>query len=451
MNADIFRPYDIRGLFPEDLDEKTAYLIGKAYAEYVKPKRIAMGRDVRLSGKILWDACAKGLIEMGVDVVDLGVITTDMLYFAVGNYNLDGGIVVTGSHTPKQFNGFKMVKAGNLPISADSGIYEIRDLAVNNNFKVSNPTGTITKLEILDDYVDFLLTFVNVEEINKFKVVVNPNFGAASPVIEKIGNKLGLSLVKLNFEQDGNFPKGRPDPLIPELRMETSKLVKESKANLAAAWDADADRIYWYDEKGRFVDGCYEGSVLSQILLRKFPGEKIVHDIRLIWAAENTIKEAGGVPLKNKAGHSFIKERMREENAVFGFENSGHMFFRDYYYCDNGMLPWLMIMEEMSLSDSRLSEIVDPIRFKYPISEEVNFKVKNPQEIIEKIGEYYKDCKKDYTDGLSVDVGHARFNLRASNTGEPLIRLNVEAASREILDPQKAKLISIIKKDLADY
>lgn len=445
MNKEIFKAYDIRGIYPSEINTDDVYRIAMAYAQWLKPKRVALGRDVRLSGQELWNAVAKGLTEIGVDVVDIGVISTDMLYFAVANYGLDGGITITGSHNPKEFNGLKMVKQSAVPISADTGLFEIRDIALGEILKQSNSNnGTVSKLDIIDEYIEKLFTFVDESKIKPFKVVVNPNFGSGGVVIQKVADRLGLDLVKLNFEADGNFPKGRPDPLIPELREETSKLILSSKADLGVAWDSDADRIFWFDENGKFIDGCYEGAVLSDIILKKNTGGKIVHDIRLQWAAENTIKEAGGIPIASKAGHSFIKERMRKEDAIFGFENSAHIFFKDYFFCDNGMIPWLMIMEEMSQSGKKLSEILNPLRDRFPISEETNFVVTDTKEVYDKIKNKYSKCKFDYTEGVSVNCGDYQFNVRESNTGMTLLRLNIEAKDKNKIFEVMSDLTEVI-------
>jgi phosphomannomutase len=444
MNPEIFKAYDIRGIYPTDMNAIDVKAIAKAYATFLKPKRVALGRDVRLSGPELWLAAAQGLTEMGVDVVDIGVISTDMLYFAVASYGLDGGMTITGSHNPKEFNGIKMVRGNAEPISGDTGIYEIRNLAIAGEFPIPESKGVLSTLDITEGYIDKLLEFVDISLIKPLKVVVNPNFGSGGKIIQKIADRLGIKLIKLNFEADGNFPKGRPDPLIQELRVETSELVKSSHADMGVAWDSDADRIFWYDENGVFVDGCYEGAILSKIILRKKPGAAIVHDIRLQWAADATIKENGGIPLANKAGHSFMKERMRKEEAEFGFENSAHIFFKEYYYCDNGMIPWLMILEELSLTGKKLSEIVNPLRIKYPISEEINFVVPDARVVFERIKDKYSSCIFDYTEGLTVNCKGYQFNIRESNTGETLIRLNIEAKQKELIPEKIAELTEAI-------
>jgi phosphomannomutase len=358
-------------------------------------------------------------------------------------------MTITGSHNSAPYNGFKLVRAGSAPISGDSGLKEIAELVEKNEFTPLKEHGKIEKLDVTEDYIEKILSFIDIKAIKPMKVVVNPNFGSGGIIVQKIADKLGIELVKLNFEPDGTFPKGRPDPMIPEIRLETSELVKSSGADMGVAWDSDADRCFWYDEKGRFVDGYYAGCVLSKIMLRKYPRAKIIHDPRLVWAAQDIIKENGGIPLVERAGHALIKERMRKEDAVFAFENSAHIYFKDYFYCDNGMIPWVIIMEEMSRTGLKLSDIVDPIRFKYPVSEEVNFKVKDPQAVIKDIEEHNKNAKLEYIDGVSVEYPEWRFNIRPSNT-EPLIRLCVEAKSRDLLDRMKSEIIKDIKKDLAE-
>lgn len=444
MNENIFKAYDIRGVYPSEINEETVARIAKAYATWLKPKKLVLGRDVRNSGAALFNSTKEALIGMGVEVADIGVITTDMLYFAVANYGFDGGIAITASHNPAEYNGMKIVREGAIPLSSESGLLEIKKLAQENNFKNSTKKGSIKQLAITADYISKLMTFVDQDRIKRFKIVVNPNFGAAGSVIEKLAIKLGLKLVKLNTEQNGNFPKGRPDPLIESNRKETSELVREEKADFGVAWDADADRCFFFDEKGRFIDGYHEAAILSQIVLKKYPGGKIVHDPRLVWATQDLVKKAGGIPLINKVGHSFIKERMRKEDAVFGGENSGHFYFKDYYYCDNGMIPFLLMLSRLSESNNKMSELVEVLRDRYPNSGEINFKLKNAQTKIIEIENHYHDGKITKIDGLSVEYPGWRFNLRTSNT-EPLLRLNLEAKSQGLVDEKVAELKVLIE------
>jgi phosphomannomutase len=445
MFEKIVKAYDIRGIYPEEINEEAVERLAKAYAEIFKPKKVAVGRDVRDSGESLKKAVIAALTGMGVDVVDIGTVTTDMLYFAVAKYGLDGGLGITASHNPAEYNGIKVVREEARPVSLETGLAKIRDRAEKGGFeKTANP-GTVTKKEIIDDYIEKLFEIVNVEKIKPMKVVVNPNFGAAIPVIESIGERLNLELVKLNFEEDGSFPKGKPDPSLPENQTETSELITSSKADVGTAWDADADRCFLYDENGQPVNGYYLTAILAKIMLKNNRHQPIIHDPRLVWATRDVILEAGGVPLMNKVGHSFIKERMRQEDALFAGENSGHFYFKDFYYCDNGMLPFLLMLSYISENGIKLSEIVQPFMEKYPTSGEINFKVPETKKVLDEIREKYKQGEFDDTDGISVDFGEWRFNVRSSNT-EPLLRLNVEAKSKEILDTKVTELTNLIEK-----
>ena len=444
MNKDIFRAYDIRGVYPTEIDEATVSQIAKAYVAFIKPGKVAIGRDVRTSGESLLGASREALIGAGVDVVDIGTITTDMLFFAVANYKLDGGIAITASHNPAEYNGLKMVREQAKPISMDTGLADIRDLASKNNFNEVEKPGAISELDIMDDYIAKLLTFVDKGLITGKKIVVNPNFGAAGKVVERLAGELGLELVKINFEEDGTFPKGRPDPMQEDNRRETTELIKKTGADFGVAWDADADRCFFFDETGAFVDCYYTIVLLSQIMLDKYPGGKIVHDPRLIWATQSIVREEGGIPLVNKAGNVFIKERMKKEDAIFGGETSGHFFFKDFYYCDNGMIPFLLVLQKLCESGKQLSELVKPLRLKYPSSKEKNFTVSDVDSKIAEIKEKYSDAMIGEIDGISVTYADWRFNVRGSNT-EPLMRLNLEAKTKELVTQKVEELTKIIE------
>jgi len=444
MKTNIFKAYDIRGIYPTEIDEDAITQIAKAYVVQIKPRKIAIGRDVRTSGESLLEAAREALVGAGVDVVDIGVITTDMLYFAVSNYGLDGGIAITASHNPAEYNGLKMVREQARPISMDTGLAEIRELAIKNDFKTAEKPGVITELDIVDDYIAKLLTFIDKGLITTKKIVVNPNFGAAGKIVVRLAKELNLELITINFEENGGFPKGRPDPLMEENRRETTELIKKTGADFGVAWDADADRCFFFDETGSFVDGYYEAALLSQIILDKYPKGKIIHDPRLIWATQDLVKEAGGKPLINKVGHSFIKERMRKESAVFGGENSGHFYFKDFYYCDNGMVPFLLMLQKLCETGKQMSDFVRPLRQKYPISGEINFKVAEVTDKITEIRNKYSDAMIGEIDGISITYSDWRFNVRSSNT-EPLLRLNVEAKTKEMVAQKVAELTKIIE------
>jgi len=446
MNKGIFKAYDIRGIYPEEIDEDDVYKIAQAYGEFLKPKTVALGRDVRESSPKLWEAAAQGLIDAGINVIDIGEVSTDMMYFAVAFYDLDGGMTITASHNPREYNGIKMVREKAIPISGDSGIYDIRDMALANKKVQSNIKGKIRKKEILIDYVHHCLSFIDTGKIKHFSVVANANFGLAGVVLDKIkeiGN-LSLDIVPLNYQPDGSFPKGRPDPLIPENREETELLIKKNKADFGVAWDADADRCFFFDEQGEFIDGYFIVALLVKIILRNTADEKVIIDPRMVFATKEAILSSGGVPLVNKVGHTFIKERMRKENAIFAGENSAHLYFRDNYYCDNGMIPFLLILQELSVTGKKLSELVAEWRDRIFVSGEMNFTVLDKDKVYAALLEKYGDGQKDQTDGLSIEYDDWRFNVRASNT-EPLLRLNIESYSLEKLEEAKAEIQGFIE------
>lgn len=457
MDPKIFKAYDIRGIYPEQFDEDGAYKIAQAYVKFVKPKKIVLGRDVRTSGEKLWKAAAQGFMDAGVDVVDVGIISTDMLYFAVANYGYDGGITLSASHNPKEYNGMKIVREKSIAISSDTGLNEIRDLAFKGESIKVEKTGVISKQDILDDYIAHILKFVNAKKIKPLRIVLSANFGLAGEVAKKVIAQIPTKITYecLDCEPNGEFPKGRPDPLIPERQIETSKLVKTTGADFAVAWDADADRCFFFDEKGQFIEGYYIVGLLAKTLLKDHPGEKILYDPRLTWATIETVKNAGGIPIMTKAGHTFIKDRMRSEDALFAGEMSAHYYFRDNWYADNGMIPFVMMMQIISESGQKLSELVAPMKNKYFVSGEINNEVKDILAILASAEEIYKDGKIDKTDGLSVEYGDPtsprlrgtswRFNLRGSNT-EPKIRLNVESTNKKTMETKRNELLALIEK-----
>jgi phosphomannomutase len=443
--SSIFKAYDIRGIYPGEINEEIVYKIGQAYVEFVKPKIVVVGKDVRISSPSLCKALINGILDAGVDVVDIGTISTDMLYFTVAKYGYDGGLIVSASHNPREWNGVKMVKAGAAPISADTGIIAIRDIVLKGEIKKAKTVGTVQKKDIWDDYVQHVLSFVDSSKIKPLKVVMNANFGMAGVAATKICKNLPIEIVPLNFEPDGNFPKGRPDPLIPENRVETSELVRTSKADLAVAWDADADRCFFFDEHGCFVPGVIITALLAESFLLKHPGEKILHCPRVVWPVIDTVLKYGGIPLENKVGHSFFKERMRKENAIFGGEMSAHYYFRDNFYADNGMIPMLLIFEFLGMQEKKFSELVHPFFEKYFFSGEINFQVEEKEELLQMLEKKYSDGKISHLDGLTIEYDDWRFNIRPSNT-EPLVRLNIEAKSQKLMEEKREELSEFIKK-----
>lgn len=450
MNKEIFKAYDIRGIYPTEINELDVYKIAQAYCEFVEPSEVVIGADVRLSSPSLKRAAIKAVTDMQIHVIDVGEISTDMLYFAVANYGYAGGFSLTASHNPKEYNGLKFVREESKPISADTGIFEIRDIAMRKEVSESVLEGEpnpnfIKQKNILEDYAQKIRSFADFSKFKKMKIVANPNFGVGGRAADKIFEDLDVEIVKLNWESDGNFPKGRPDPLIPENREEISKLVVSEKADFGVAWDADADRCFFFTEKGEFIEGYFITALLAKIFLERSPEMGIVHDPRLVWAIEDVVKAGRGKDICNKSGHAFIKERMRNEDAIFGGEMSAHYYFKDYFYCDNGMIPLVMMMEFLSKQTKTLSEIMAEMFWnKYFVSGEINTQVSDVQATLQKAKEKYNDGELDEIDGVSIEFLDWRFNLRGSNT-EPVIRLNVEAKSRKLMEKKTQELIDLIK------
>lgn len=447
VDTSIFKAYDVRGIYPDQINEDLAYKLGQAYVKVIKPQgQVAVGMDVRISSPKLKTSLIKGLTDAGIDVIDIGLCSTDMYYFAVGFYDLAGGIQVTASHNPAEYNGFKMVREKVQPISSDNGIFEIHDLIQAGEEKVEfDQKGRIEQKNVLDDFVKFLLDrFIDKNKIKPLKVVYNPNFGFQGKVLKeivKIG-ELPLEIIGLNEKPDGTFPKGRPDPFVPENRPEFIELVKSTNADLGVAWDADGDRVFFCTGSGKFIEPYYLNALLAKAILEKNPGEKIIYDPRYTWALIDAATKNGGQAIIERVGHSFIKAKMRSENAVFSGESSGHTYFRDFWYADCGMIPLMLVLEIVS-EKGDLDSLLRPYFEKYFISGEINSEVQNKDTILSKIEEKYQDGQIDKLDGLSVEYQDWRFNLRPSNT-EPLLRLNVEAKSKELMEEKRDELLEII-------
>lgn len=439
----IFKAYDIRGIYPSQFNEKLAARIGQAYAAISKPKKVAVGRDVRNSGEKIKNELIAALLDSGVDVVDIGVITTDQLYFAVGNYSLDGGISVTASHNPGEYNGLKFSEAGGAPISSET-LLAMRDWVSSGNQSPKLQKGKLEKLGILDDYVEHVLSYIGITSIKPLKILANANFGAVGRSVDKIADRLNLKLERLNWQEDGSFPKGPPNPLLPKNRDETVEYIKKLGPDLGLAWDADADRVFFFADDGSFIPSCYIIALLSKEFLKKYPGAKIVHDITTAWVIDDAIKQAGGNPIVNRTGHTFIKARMRTEDAVFAGESSGHYYFKNSFYADNGIVPLLLIMEMISKTGKSLERLLTPLISNYKVSGELNFKVADPLKAIELIEDKLgKEGRIDKTDGLVVETDTWRFSARPSNT-EPLFRLNAEARDQTELDSIVKKVTALI-------
>jgi len=444
-----FKAYDIRGRLPDELNEDIAWRIGRAYVEFLQPARVVVGRDVRLSSASLCAALARGLAEGGADVVDIGLCGTEEIYHATFDGGFDGGIVVTASHNPMDYNGMKLVREGSKPISGDSGLDAIRALAEAGEFAPAARTGTVSAGDFKARYVEHLLGYVDPAALRPLKVVVNAGNGCAGPVVDRLAPHLPFEFVRVHHEPDGTFPHGIPNPLLPENRAATAEAVLAHGADVGIAWDGDFDRCFLFDEKGRFIEGYYIVGLLAETLLARHPGARIIHDPRLTWNTVEMVEKAGGVPVMSKTGHAFIKERMRAEDAVYGGEMSAHHYFRDFAYCDSGMIPWLLVLELISRGGRPLSALVDERIRRFPASGEINRRLADPLAAIARVEERFKTEAPtvDRTDGLSMEFADWRFNLRCSNT-EPVLRLNVESRGDEALMREKtAELLRVIEEE----
>lgn len=439
-----FKAYDVRGKLGDELNEDIAYRIGRAYAEVLNAKKVVVGADVRLTSEALKASLARGLMDAGADVIDIGLAGTEEVYFSAFHLDVDGGIEVTASHNPMDYNGMKFVGRGAIPISKENGLSDIQALAESRQYKEIVHKGSLSRLNILNDYVQHVLGYVDWQNLKPVKIVCNAGNGAAGHVIDAIENvfnlnKIPVQFVKINNEPDGNFPRGIPNPLLPESRQDTVDAVVAHRADMGLAWDGDFDRCFFFDHQGGFIEGYYIVGLLAEAILANQPGEKIIYDPRLTWNTENVVAQAGGEAVISKTGHAFIKAKMRAENAAYGGEMSAHHYFRDFAYCDSGMIPWLLVAQLLSVSGHTLKSLVEKRMETFPCSGEINFRVGNSAAVLAAIyDQYHSDAQNVLElDGLSMDMGEWRFNVRTSNT-EPLMRLNVESRGNERL--MKAKV-----------
>lgn len=446
MKITCFKAYDIRGRVPDELNDDVAYRVGRAYVEFLGAKKVVVGHDIRLTSASLTESLAKGLMDAGADVIHIGQCGTEEVYFATFHLGVDGGICVTASHNPMDYNGMKLVRSGSQPISGDTGLKDIHAMAEAGDFKEVSEKGSMEHVDTRPDYIKHLLGYVDAKDIKPLKVVVNPGNGGAGAVVSALEDKLPLNLIKVHFEPDGSFPNGIPNPLLVENQGATSDAVKQSGADLGIAWDGDFDRCFFFDETGAFVDGYYVVGLLAESFLAKNGPANIVHDPRLIWNTVDIVKQAGGVAIQSKTGHAFIKERMRKEDAIYGGEMSAHHYFKDFAYCDNGNIPWLLIVELMSKEGKKLSELVGERIAKFPCSGEINRKVADPKKLLAEIETKYASgaLEVDKTDGLSISFENWRFNIRSSST-EPVVRLNVETrANQSLMEEKRDELLAIM-------
>tara|TARA_R110001592_G_scaffold362770_2_gene678180 strand:- start:1815 stop:3161 length:1347 start_codon:yes stop_codon:yes gene_type:complete len=444
MKINGFKAYDIRGKLGEDLTPETVYRIGRAYARWLKPETVVVGGDIRTSSAALKSALANGLRDEGVDVLDIGLCGTEEIYFATDHLKVGGGIMVTASHNPIDYNGMKLVREGSRPISGDTGLMDIKKIAEEGDFPAvhNEVRGSYRRISCSDAYIDHLLSYVDSSKLKPLKIVVNAGNGTAGPVLDALESHLPFELIKVNHEPDGSFPNGIPNPLLPENRHHTADAVKANNADFGLAWDGDFDRCFLFDETGEFIEGYYIVGLLAEAFLRKHPGEKIIHDPRLVWNTQSVCEQFGGTPIQSKCGHAFIKQVMREENAVYGGEMSAHHYFRDFFYCDSGMIPWLLIAELISVDGTTLSSMVQSRMEEFPCSGEINRQISDASSVLVALNAHYLNDAEtvDHVDGLSMSFDGWRFNLRSSNT-EPVVRLNVEAVNHALMEAKTQEIL----------
>jgi phosphomannomutase len=448
LDPKVFKAYDVRGIYPAELDEEGAFAIGLAYVEQFEPQRIAVGRDMRLSSPTMAKAMIEGATAGGTDVVDVGMVGTEMVYFAVGELGLDGGIMVTASHNPKEYTGMKIVRRGALPVGSDSGLLDVRDRAmgsVGGQTPDGSKRGEVSEEDIWPAYAERVLSFIDVEALAPLRVVIDAANGMAGAMLPPVLDRLPIEAVRYFFEPDGTFPNHEPNPLLPENREFIVGKTLEQHADLGVAFDGDADRCFFVDDTGEFVPGDFATALLAEGVLEKEPGAKVIYDVRASWAVPETIERAGGVPLVSRVGHAFIKERMRREDAAFAGEVSGHYYFRDFTQADSGVVPFLLMLERISKGGAKLSELLRPYRERYFITGELNTPVADValklQELKERFG---PEGTVSHLDGVSVTADDWHFNVRPSNT-EPLLRLNLEARSRELMEQKRDEVLAVIR------
>jgi phosphomannomutase len=446
LDPKIFKAYDVRGIYPSELDEEGAYAIGRAVVQQFEPKRFAVGHDMRLSSPAMAAAAIRGVADGGAEVLDLGMIGTEMLYFAVGALGLDGGLTVTASHNPKQYTGMKIVRRGALPVGGESGLLDVRDRALASNKLLQAEPGKVEAYDIWPAYVDRVMSFIDPSALRPLKVVIDAANGMAGAMLPPVLDRLPtVEARRCFFEPDGSFPNHEPNPLLPENREFIVRKTLEEGADLGVAFDGDADRCFFVDDTGEFVPGDFITALFAELVLAKEPGAKIIYDVRASWAVPETIERLGGVPLMNRVGHAFIKARMRKDHAAFGGEVSGHYYFRDFSQADTGVVPFLLMLELISRRGQKLSEILAPFRKTFFITGELNTPVGDVALKLQEIKERYAgEAKISHLDGISVDGPDWHFNVRPSNT-EPLLRLNLEARSQELMERKRDEVLSLIR------
>ncbi len=446
LDPKVFKAYDVRGLYPSELDEEGAYAISRAYVEHFRPNRVAVGRDMRLSGPAMAAAVIEGAADAGSDVIDIGMVGTEMLYFAVGELGLDGGFAVTASHNPKDYTGMKIVRGGALPVGGDSGLLDVRDRAIGREPSPAvSERGEVREEDVYPAFVERVLSFADLDAIRPLRVVIDAANGMAGAMLPPVLERLPVDAVRCYFEPDGSFPNHEPNPLLPENReFIVGKTLAES-ADLGVAFDGDADRCFFVDDTGQFVPGDFATALLAEAVLEKEPGAKVLYDVRASWAVPETIEQAGGIPLVNRVGHAFIKQRMRQEHAAFGGEVSGHYYFRDFTQADSGVIPFLLMLERISKAGMKLSELLQAYRERYFITGELNTPVADVDAKLRELeARFGSEGTVSHLDGVSVNADDWHFNVRPSNT-EPLLRLNLEARSQSLMERKRDEVLALIR------
>ena len=441
-----FKAYDLRGRVPDELNPDVAYRVARGYAQFISPRRVAVGRDIRATSVSLAEATIRGLVDSGVDVSDIGQCGTEGIYYATAALGLDGGVMITASHNPPDYNGMKFVREKSQPISGDTGLVEIKGFAEAGRFPSAARRGTATTVDTLPSYIEHLLSYVDRARLKPLKIVCNAGNGGAGPIVDRLEGSLPFRFEKLMNTPDGSFPNGVPNPMLEDNRRPVIEALKRSRADLGIAWDGDFDRCFFFDETGAFIEGYYVVGLLASVFLKRFPGSRIVHDPRLTWNTLDIVQKGGGVPVLCKSGHAFIKAKMREVDAVYGGEMSAHHYFRDFAYCDSGMIPWLLVTQILSDSGQPLSALLAERLRLFPASGEINRRVPDGRAAISMVQARYAAGARsiDYTDGLSMEFEQWRFNLRSSNT-EPLIRLNVESrGDRPLMEEKTAEILALL-------
>ena len=449
LNKNAFKAYDIRGIVPSEVNEEMAYLVGRIFAVMYGAREVVVGRDIRTTGESLLEALSEGLCHGGANVINIGECGTEMVYFATANLNADGGIMVTASHNPADYNGMKLVRRGARPVSSETGLMDIADLVVKSDLPrgiyLDKQAGTVRKVDIMPSYIEHLLSYIDLNALKPLQIVANPGNGGADIALSRLEKYLPFNFAKINAAPDGTFPNGVPNPLLVRNREVTAKAVRENKANLGIAWDGDFDRCFLFDEKAEFIEGYYIVGLLAEIFLKKYPGEKIMYDPRLTWNTLEIVERLGGEAVRCRSGHAFMKECMRANGMIYGGEMSAHHYFRDFSYCDSGMIPWLLVAEHLCVTGRTLSSLVEERMEMFPCSGEINRKVEDSAAVLARVeSKYAASGKADHLDGLTVDYDKWRFNVRISNT-EPVVRLNVETrADKKLLAEKTQELLELI-------